>query len=214
MKLHYKAYIGAPMGLWRQLSLMMYTLVRLATLDDPAWDAEQVRRTVDLPALLDHVSTCMSHVAGLSPWKRHAENVHSRSSRLMSMLMTWTKSVYEDAMPTVLPCGAAAAAAAAMPMTAPATTTTTSGRASPAVAETPSSQAQILQQQRNQFTMMNDGTPQTPSAAAYAQQQYQQGQMTPLPQDMFPYLNQVEPWSDDIFGFWDIWSAGRPTNIE
>jgi hypothetical protein len=192
----YPEYIGMPFGIWKQLALMLYTSVRLATLDDPAWDTEQVRRAVDLPGLMNHVSVSMSHVGNLAPWKQNADNVHSRSSKLMATLTTWSKSVYDGTIPTE-----------PIEMPSPAPFAPPNRRESSAMRATTANNNNDI----NPLPMMNgNGTPQVPSdaaAAAFAQQQEQQGPNLGFP-DMFPYFNQ-EPWTDDVFGFWDLWNVGR-----
>ncbi|OKL61994.1 hypothetical protein UA08_02544 [Talaromyces atroroseus] len=204
--LDYSEYIGMPFGLWKQLSLMIFTLVRLATLEDPAWDTYQVRRAVDLPGLLNHVSTSMSQVANLAPWKQNADNVHSRSSKLVATLTTWSKSVYDGTIPSapiIIPNP---------PFAPPAKETGTAMDANHNLNN--NNNSNNSNNSNNPLLMINDGAQQvqseTAAAAAFAQQQQdQQGQNLLVP-ELFPYFNQ-EPWTNDGFGFWGLWNGGRAT---
>lgn len=207
MTIGLQEYIGMPFRLMKQLALMMYTLVRLVTLEDPAWDTDRVRRTVDLPGLLNHVATTLKEVAGLAVWKDHADNVHNRSSRMMSPLVAWTKSVY-DGKPAPPPTmmmsvqnGAPSLVIAAAGVNADCNNTHQSDTTT---SSSTASTTATMQQPDPMMTM------------AQAPQMYaQQPELQPIHfmPELFPYFNQ-EPWAGDLLGFWDIWDPNKPGHLQ
>ncbi|QGA17148.1 hypothetical protein EYB26_004818 [Talaromyces marneffei] len=203
-----KDYIGIPITLWKQLGLVIHTVMRLATLEDPAWDVEHLKKTVNLPAMFDVICSHLEYVEALEPWKSNVgDDIHKRSRKHMIGLMNWTNAVF-----------------AGLPAQLPSVENPWSG-AKPDGQETQRQerrkrsvqQPQPQQQQQQQMPtaqqpdtshmLMMNGQNQSSEAAETAAVLAQQMQ-PPLPPEMFPYFNQ-EPWAEDVFGFWDLYTGGR-----
>uniref|UniRef100_A0A093Y2X9 SH3 domain-containing protein C23A1.17 n=1 Tax=Talaromyces marneffei PM1 TaxID=1077442 RepID=A0A093Y2X9_TALMA len=203
-----KDYIGIPITLWKQLGLVIHTVMRLATLEDPAWDVEHLKKTVNLPAMFDVICSHLEYVEALEPWKSNVgDDIHKRSRKHMIGLMNWTNAVF-----------------AGLPAQLPSVENPWSG-AKPDGQETQQQerrkrsvqQPQPQQQQQQQMPtaqqpdtshmLMMNGQNQSSEAAETAAVLAQQMQ-PPLPPEMFPYFNQ-EPWAEDVFGFWDLYTGGR-----
>jgi hypothetical protein len=206
-----KDYIGVPITLWKQLGLVIHTVMRLATLEDPAWDAEHVKQTVNLPAMFDVICSHMDYIATLEPWKSNDDDdIHARSRKHMIGLMNWTNAVFaglptqppsvENPWPGLKPDGQESRQ---------------QEREQHAVQQQQQQQQQQQMQTAQQpmpsssssssMLMMNG---QNPSSAAATAAVLAQQMQPPLPPEMFPYFNQ-EPWAEDVFGFWDLYSGGR-----
>lgn len=199
-------YIGVPITLWKQLGLVIHTVMRLATLEDPAWDAEHVKQTVNLPAMFDVICSHLDYVATLEPWKSNMDDdVHRRSRKHMIGLMNWANAVFAG-LPTQPP-SVENPWPGLKPDRQETTTQQRHERREPSVQQQQTQQMQTTTQQPDSSHMhMMNGQSQS-SAAATAAVLAQQMQ-PPLPPEMFPYFNQ-EPWAEDVFGFWDLYSGGR-----
>lgn len=93
-------YIGFPFFFWKQFRTIMLILIRMASLGDPAWDVDLVRRTVDLPAVLDQMASNLEHLQNIARLKLHTqENVFSKPFKLVNVLKSWSLSVYNEAGP-------------------------------------------------------------------------------------------------------------------
>ncbi|OJK03485.1 hypothetical protein ASPACDRAFT_111277 [Aspergillus aculeatus ATCC 16872] len=84
-------YIGFPFPLWKQFRTVVLVTLRLGTLDDPAWDTGLVRRSVDLPGVLDEIAGKLER--GRSQTE---EPVFATFIKMVHMLKSWTWSVYAD----------------------------------------------------------------------------------------------------------------------
>ncbi|EED18581.1 hypothetical protein TSTA_123110 [Talaromyces stipitatus ATCC 10500] len=192
-------YIGLPLTIWKQFALVLHTVMRLATLEDPAWNIEHVKQTVNLPAMFDVICSNLDYIATLEPRKSNSEDdVHRRSRKHMIGLMNWTNAVFAGipAQPPPVENTYTRMNSARQEQSQAQTEIQT---AQPATTTTSSSASSML--------MMNGGTQQhssTEETAAVLAQQMQ----TPWPPEMFPYFNH-EPWTEDVFGFWDIYSGTK-----
>ncbi|OJJ36146.1 hypothetical protein ASPWEDRAFT_134843 [Aspergillus wentii DTO 134E9] len=86
-------YIGFNFPLWKQFRTIVLVLIRMAVLEDPAWDVNLVRRTVNLPAVLDHI---VSNLGNLVELEHGEENVYSKSVKLLNGLKSWSLLVYNQ----------------------------------------------------------------------------------------------------------------------
>lgn len=205
-------YIGVPITLWKQLGLVIHTVMRLATLEDPSWDVEHVKQTVNLPTIFNAVCSHLDYIATLEPWKSNVEDdIHKRSRRHMIGLMNWTNAVFaglptqppsvENPWPGLKPDG---------PQQEP--RQRQHERQEQSVQQPQQHQRQ--QQQQMQTTQQPDSSHmlmmngQNQSSAAATAAVLAQQMQPPLPPEMFPYFNQ-EPWAEDVFGFWDLYAGGR-----
>ncbi|PYI12968.1 hypothetical protein BO99DRAFT_447990 [Aspergillus violaceofuscus CBS 115571] len=84
-------YLGFPFPLWKQFRTVVLVTLRLGALDDPAWDTGLVRRSVDLPGVLDEIAQKLER--GRS---QTAEPVFATFIKMVHMLKSWTLSVYAD----------------------------------------------------------------------------------------------------------------------
>ncbi|PYH85363.1 hypothetical protein BO82DRAFT_275395 [Aspergillus uvarum CBS 121591] len=84
-------YIGFPFPLWKQFRTVVLVTLRLGALDDPAWDTGLVRRSVDLPSVLDEIARKLER--GRSQTE---EPVFATFIKMVHMLKSWTLSVYTD----------------------------------------------------------------------------------------------------------------------
>ncbi|GKZ33518.1 hypothetical protein AbraIFM66950_003420 [Aspergillus brasiliensis] len=97
-------YLYFPFFLWRQFRTVILTLIRLASLEDPAWDVNLVRRTVDITSILDQTAQNLSNVqmsgdGGVD----ELENVVAKSlawvNRMRSCLLAVYQSTDREASP-------------------------------------------------------------------------------------------------------------------
>lgn len=90
-------YVGLPLFLWKQFRAIILILIRMASLEDAAWDVNLVRRTVDPPAVFDQIASNLKHLENMAGWKSHAqENVFSKSIKQINVLKSWFLSVYKN----------------------------------------------------------------------------------------------------------------------
>ncbi|RAL15186.1 Zn(II)2Cys6 transcription factor [Aspergillus homomorphus CBS 101889] len=91
-------YVGFPFLLWKQFRTVVLALIRLASLDDHAWDTSYVRRSVDLPAVLDKISQKLEREMNDSPPSQG--NVFSTFVKMIQVLRSWCLSAYTEDEPT------------------------------------------------------------------------------------------------------------------
>lgn len=196
-------YIGVPITLWKQLGLVIHTVMRLATLEDPAWDVEHVKQAVNLPAMFDVICSNLDFVANSEPWKSNTEDdVHRRSRKHMIGLMNWTNAVFAG-LPTQPPSvenpwkpgGEQQQETQRQPE-----------RREQSVQQHQQQQMQTTRQPDSSHMLMMNGQNQSTAAATAAV--LAQQMEPPFPPEMFPYFNQ-EPWAEDVFGFWDLYAGGK-----
>ncbi|GAM40308.1 hypothetical protein TCE0_038f12563 [Talaromyces pinophilus] len=207
-------YVGVPITLWKQLGLVIHTVMRLATLEDPSWDVEQVKQTVNLPAMFDVICSHLDYVANLEPWKSNVDDddIHRRSRKHMIGLMNWTNAVFTG-LPTQPP-----SVENPWPGLKPDRQQQETRQQERRVQQQQQHQQQQQQQQQMQtahqpdsshMLMMNGQNQSSAAATAAATAAVLAQQMQPpLPPEMFPYFNQ-EPWAEDVFGFWDLYAGGK-----
>lgn len=195
-------YIGIPITLWKQVGLLVHTVIRLATLEDPAWDVDHVKRAINLPGMLDVMCSHMDYIATLEPWKSNGgeDDIHRRSRKHMMGLMNWTNAVLAG-LPTQPPT-VENPWQASKPDRQQETGQQHGRREQSVLQLQQTQQIQPAQHPDPSHLLMMNG--QTESTAAVLAQQMQ----SPFPPEMFPYFNQ-EPWAEDVFGFWDLYSGGR-----
>ncbi|KAL7653215.1 hypothetical protein ACMYSQ_007938 [Aspergillus niger] len=87
-------YIYFPFFLWRQFRTVILTLIRLASLEDPAWDVNMVRRTVDITSILDRTAENLSNVQPTSDEGDDHENVVAKSLAWVNRMRTCLLAVY------------------------------------------------------------------------------------------------------------------------
>lgn len=90
-------YIYFPFFLWRQFRTVILTLIRLASLEDPAWDVNLVRRTVDITSILDQTARNLSNVqtsgdGGVDD----LENVVAKSLAWVNRMRSCLLAVYQS----------------------------------------------------------------------------------------------------------------------
>lgn len=94
-KFNPETYASFPFFLWKQFRHAILTLIRLASLDDPAWDANIVRRTVDLSSLLDHTANNLRILEGATGFNAGGqESVFTKSLAWVNAMKSWLSSVY------------------------------------------------------------------------------------------------------------------------
>ena len=79
------AYIGFPFSIFSQLVRCLVTLYRLSTLEDPAWNRNEVQKTADLLLIFDQVINNMEQVsvlAGLDNSDSVEGDVFSRTAKM------------------------------------------------------------------------------------------------------------------------------------
>ncbi|KAL4892695.1 hypothetical protein BDV59DRAFT_179561, partial [Aspergillus ambiguus] len=97
-------YANFPFFLWKQFRHAILTLARLACMEDPAWDVKLVRRTVDLPSLLEQITENLRILETSTGCKKNGpENVFSKSLAWVKAMRTWLESVYDQPWPSDQP---------------------------------------------------------------------------------------------------------------
>ncbi|RAH49980.1 Zn(II)2Cys6 transcription factor domain-containing protein [Aspergillus brunneoviolaceus CBS 621.78] len=84
-------YVGFPFPVWKQFRTVVLVTLRLGALEDPAWDTGLVRRSVDLPGVLDEIARKLER--GRS---QTGESVFATFIKMVHMLKAWTLSVYAE----------------------------------------------------------------------------------------------------------------------
>jgi len=90
--LPFTSFVGSPFSICSQLVYCIITLQRLATLDDPAWDKEAVRKTADPLLILDQIINNIEQVATLAELNNDSTkgDIYSRLSKMFaSMRSAW-----------------------------------------------------------------------------------------------------------------------------
>ncbi|GKZ87807.1 hypothetical protein AnigIFM59636_005723 [Aspergillus niger] len=73
---------------------IILTLIRLASLEDPAWDVNMVRRTVDITSILDRTAENLSNVQPTSDEGDDHENVVAKSLAWVKRMRSCLLAVY------------------------------------------------------------------------------------------------------------------------
>ena len=90
-----KDYAGFPFFFWKQFRSIILTLIRLTSLKDPTWDADIVRRTVNLPTALDQIGNKLEDLQNKAGGRADSqENAFSKTVSLVNGLKNWSRSVY------------------------------------------------------------------------------------------------------------------------
>ncbi|KAF9889561.1 hypothetical protein FE257_007271 [Aspergillus nanangensis] len=90
------SYASFPFFLWKQFRTAILTLIRLVYLEDPAWDVNLVRRTVDLPSILERIAENLSNLQNTSDCRSNEqEDVFSKSLGWVNVTRSWLLSAYE-----------------------------------------------------------------------------------------------------------------------
>ncbi|GFN14841.1 fungal specific transcription factor domain-containing protein [Aspergillus tubingensis] len=88
-------YTYFPFFLWRQFRTVILTLIRLASFEDPAWDVNMVRRTVDITSILDKTAENLSNVqTNVDDDITDHENVVSKSLAWVNKMRSCLLAVY------------------------------------------------------------------------------------------------------------------------
>ena len=85
------AYIGLTFSIFSQLSRCLITSYRFTTLDDPSWDKNDARNTLDPFLILDHLISNLKQVAvlaGLDSSGNPEGDIFSRSAEMFGSLRT------------------------------------------------------------------------------------------------------------------------------
>ncbi|KAB8224401.1 hypothetical protein BDV33DRAFT_5400 [Aspergillus novoparasiticus] len=94
-------YGNLPFFLWKQFRHAILTLARLGCMEDPAWDVKLVRRTVNLPSLLEQITENL-RILEISTTGRETngpENVFSKPLAWVNAMRTWLESAYDQPLP-------------------------------------------------------------------------------------------------------------------
>jgi hypothetical protein len=113
------AYVGFPFFFWFQLVRCVVILKHLSTFDDPAWDCEAVRNTVDMHIIMDWMAEkaeLASQVAG----EQSDDDLFRRVANMLRLSQRWviakqraasqtteegSSSFYSDGGPGFAPVG-------------------------------------------------------------------------------------------------------------
>ncbi|PWY68367.1 hypothetical protein BO83DRAFT_400818 [Aspergillus eucalypticola CBS 122712] len=88
-------YTYFPFFLWRQFRTVILTLIRLASFEDPAWDVNMVRRTVDITSILDKTAENLSNVqTNVDDGITDHENVVSKSLAWVKRMRSCLLAIY------------------------------------------------------------------------------------------------------------------------
>ncbi|GLB03983.1 hypothetical protein AtubIFM57258_009699 [Aspergillus tubingensis] len=88
-------YTYFPFFLWRQFRTVILTLIRLASFEDPAWDVNMVRRTVDITSILDKTAQNLSNVqTNVDDGITNHENVVSKSLAWVKRMRSCLLAIY------------------------------------------------------------------------------------------------------------------------
>ncbi|RAK84050.1 hypothetical protein BO79DRAFT_240716 [Aspergillus costaricaensis CBS 115574] len=88
-------YTYFPFFLWRQFRTVILTLIRLASFEDPAWDVNMIRRTVDIASILDRTAQNLSNVqTNVDDGITDHENVVSKSLAWVKRMRSCLLAVY------------------------------------------------------------------------------------------------------------------------
>ncbi|PYH97320.1 hypothetical protein BO71DRAFT_396305 [Aspergillus ellipticus CBS 707.79] len=82
------AYVGFPFFFWFQFVRCLVILKHLSTFDDPAWDLQAVRNTVDMHALLDWMAE-KAELASQEAGERSDDDLFRRVGRMLRMSQRW-----------------------------------------------------------------------------------------------------------------------------
>ncbi|KAI1762953.1 putative C6 transcription factor [Hypoxylon sp. FL1150] len=79
---------GCPFPLRAQLARCLVVLFRLSTLEDPAWDRQAVRGTVDLLLVLDQIATKLD-IASRESGEQSGDEIFAQFSKAMRTFRAW-----------------------------------------------------------------------------------------------------------------------------
>jgi hypothetical protein len=82
------AYVGFPFFFWFQLVRCIVILKHLSTFDDPAWDAQAVRDTVDMLTLLDWMAE-KAELASREAGERSDDDLFRRVGKMLRLSQNW-----------------------------------------------------------------------------------------------------------------------------
>ncbi|PWY94619.1 hypothetical protein BO94DRAFT_509208 [Aspergillus sclerotioniger CBS 115572] len=81
-------YVGFPFFFWFQLVRCIVILKHLSTFDDPMWDRQAVRNTIDMSTLLEWM-TEKAELASQEAGERSEDDMFRRVSRLLRLSQRW-----------------------------------------------------------------------------------------------------------------------------
>lgn len=97
-------YGNFPFFLWKQFRHAIITLARLGCMEDPAWDVKLVRRSVNLPSLLEQITENLHILETLTGWETNGpESVFSKPLAWVNAMRTWLESAYDQPLPSDQP---------------------------------------------------------------------------------------------------------------
>lgn len=82
------AYMGFPFFIWFQLVRCIVILKHLSTFDDPAWDCQAVRNTVDMLKLLEWMAE-KAELASQEAGERSDNDLFRRVSKMLRLSQRW-----------------------------------------------------------------------------------------------------------------------------
>ncbi|PWY74395.1 C6 transcription factor [Aspergillus heteromorphus CBS 117.55] len=82
------AYVGFPFFIWFQLVRCLVILKHLSTFDDPAWDCQAVRNTVDMLTLLEWMAE-KAELASREAEERSDDDVFRRVGKMLRLSQKW-----------------------------------------------------------------------------------------------------------------------------
>ncbi|KAJ5593833.1 C6 transcription factor [Penicillium hispanicum] len=85
------AYVGFPFFLWFQLVRCIVILKHLSTFEDPAWDRQAVRNTVDMLTLLEWMAE-KAELASREVGEQSDDDLFQRVSRMLRLSQGWVIS--------------------------------------------------------------------------------------------------------------------------
>jgi hypothetical protein len=102
------AYIGFPFSIFSQLAHCAIALYRLSTLDDPAWDKDNIRNTANLLAILDQIANNTGQVPRLAGLDSDGTDgdVFTRAVKMVgSIRLGWESKLAVEPVGPVIPNG-------------------------------------------------------------------------------------------------------------